>query len=346
MARLSEWTAFMLGWVLLAAPARAGEGAVGIEVHDGQEIVLRAGKEVVTRYHIAPSVAKPYFWPLNAPGGLPLTRSWPMDPDAPGEAKDHVHQKSAWFCHGDVIPEGLELKYHIPGVKGVDFWSELPGHGRILCVRVDKPHQEGGHAWLKTDNEWRTAGGDKVLDETRTIHLHDLGDARLLVLDIDLHASVVPVTFGDTKEGALGVRVRTSMKAEKGTGRITNAEGKAGEGERSNADKKGCWGMVSAWCDYSGTTDGRTAGLAIFADPSNPYPTAWHSRGYGLMAANPFGRAKSGFPDLRGQTQLVHLARGEHLKLRYGLLVHTGDVKGGAVATYYDQFVALKKSSK
>jgi len=37
----------------------------------------------------------------------PLTRNYPP-PE--GQAKDHPHQKSAWFCHGDVVPEGIELK--------------------------------------------------------------------------------------------------------------------------------------------------------------------------------------------------------------------------------------------
>jgi hypothetical protein len=319
------------------APAEAT-----VEVVKDEAIVFRAGKELVTRYRIAPSVAKPYFWPLLAPGGLAVTRDWPMEPAAPGEQTDHPHQKSAWFCHGDVIPEGLPLKQHVKGVEGVDFWSEAPGAGRIVCVQVREPSQEKNHARVTTVNEWRTADGTKVLDETRTIHLYDFGDARLLVLDIDLAASVVPITFGDTKEGSLGVRVRTSVTEDKGKGRLTNAEGKAGEGRANNIEKKGCWGLVSAWCDYSGPAPEKWAGLALLADPANPYPTAWHARGYGLMAANPFGRAKSGFPSQRGNTQLAHLARGEHLKLRYGLLLHPGDVKEGKVAAYYEEFVKLK----
>jgi hypothetical protein len=89
----------------------------------------------------------------------------------------------------------------------------------------------------------------------------------------------------------------------------------------------------------------QTAGVAVFADPANPVPTAWHSRDYGLMAANPFGRAHAGFPDTKGKKAeaLVKLAKGEHLKLRYGLLLHIGDAKEGKVAEYYKQFVKLGK---
>src|SRR2546421_13105415 len=85
--------------VFALAPA-AEPGPVSIKVED---VVFRIGDELVTRYHVGPDVAKPYLWPLNAPGGIPVTRAWPMD-KAGAVSTDHVHQKSSWFCHGDVIP--------------------------------------------------------------------------------------------------------------------------------------------------------------------------------------------------------------------------------------------------
>ncbi len=336
---MSRPTAIVAFLTVLAAgtanrAAPAPEETVAIEVLKDQAIIFRADKQEVTRYHVAPAVAKPYFWPVIAPNGVPLTRAWPMDKAEPNTQDDHIHQKSAWFCHGDVIPHGIELKQRIKGVEGVDFWSENAGHGRIVCAQVGNPHHEKNHGWVATANEWRTADGVKVLDEARTIHLYSLPEGRLLVLDIDLHASAVPVTFGDTKEGSLGIRIRTALTEQKGKGRLTNAEGKTSE--------KNCWGQLSAWCDYSGPVDSKQAGLAIFADPGNPVATAWHSRGYGLMAANPFGRDRSGFPSQRGNKQLVHLDKGEHLKLRYGLFLHAGDIHEGKVAAAYERFTKLK----
>jgi hypothetical protein len=322
------WAACL--WAALAAPA--SDGGATIQA-DKDHIDFRVGKELVTTYHVEPGNAKPYFWPLNAPGGVALTRAWPMEKAQPGEQTDHVHQKSAWFCHGDVIPEGVELKQKVKGVEGVDFWSEADGHGKIVCVKVGEPEQAKGGAAVTTQNEWRTADDVKILDETRTIRLYDLGGSRLLVLDIDLSAAV-PVTFGDTKEGSLGVRVRDSITEKAGKGVLTNAEGKTTEKE--------VWGYPSAWSDDSGPADDKTAGITLFADPANPCPSCWHSRAYGLMAANPFGRDKSGFPAEKGKTDLVKLAKGEHLKLRYGVLLHDGDVKSGKVAEAYDRFVKLK----
>jgi hypothetical protein len=329
------------GWTTLAILAMctlAPAAEVKIEVHDHNVIDFTAGKELVTSYHIGADVAKPYFWPLNAPNGVAVTRAWPMEEPKPGEQTDHVHQKSGWFSHGDVIPEGVEVKQKIKGIEGVDFWSEAEGHGRIVCVKVGEPEQAKDHASIVTHNEWQTADGVKVLDEKRTISLYIVDGERLLVLESDLGADVCPVTFGDTKEGSMGVRVRTEMTEEKGQGKITNAEGKTGE--------KGCWGRIAAWCDYSGPLDGKEAGIALMADPNNPYPSCWHVRGYGLMAANPFGRGKSGFPDVKGKTDLVKLAKGDHLKLRYGILLHDGDVKEGKTAECYAEFVRLKTRVK
>jgi hypothetical protein len=307
----------------------------GVHIHAAKDHVdFLLGKDLVTRYYIGADVAKPYFWPLNGPGGIPLTRAWPMDPEAK-ETTDHVHQKSAWFCHGDVIPEGIEVKDKIKGVKGVDFWSEAPGHGAIACVEVGEPKSDKDHAWITTRNEWLTADKVKILDEGRTIHLYDLGGGRLLVLEIDLHASDCPITFGDTKEGSFGVRVRDALTEAKGKGKLENAEGRTGEKE--------VWGRQSKWCDYSGKIDGKPYGLAIFDDPANPFPACWHSRGYGLHAANPFGRAGSGFPAMADKTDLVKLAKGDHLKLRYGILLHSGDAKDGKVDEAFARFVKLRK---
>jgi hypothetical protein len=328
----------------LLAAAIASLGAVAPRTAEKPQVTIRpaddhvdflVGGELAARYNKGPAVAKPYFWPLYAPGGVAVTRAWPMVPAKEGESTDHPHQKSAWFCHGDVIPEGLEVKDKIQGVRGVDFWSEARGHGRIVCTRVEKPVVEGDHGRVVAHNEWRTADGTKILDETRTIHLHNLGGARLFVFDIDLSAGVCPITFGDTKEGALGVRVNDAMTETRGKGRLVNADGKVG--------MKECWGRRSAWCDYSGSVGGKPVGITLFDHPDNPAPACWHSRDYGLMAANPFGRQHSGFPGEKGKTDLVKLAKGKHLRFRYGMLVHAGDVKTGRVAELYAAYLKLKR---
>jgi hypothetical protein len=340
-----------LGWIGVLAllglvPMANAQGGKKVQIKSGKEPFSAdffIGDELVTTYH-ARGFAKPIFWPVNAPGGVPLTRNYPP-PE--GQATDHPHQKSTWFCHGDVIPEGIDLKNKIKGVAGVDFWSEAKGHGDIFITSTAFGPREGRPEFLETKGVWRTgkeadgSPGTTIMEETRTIVLHDLGKARLIVVKIDLHASVCPITFGDTKEGSFGVRINDVINAEgakkdkpAGKGKIQNADGKIGEKE--------CWGQRSAWCDYSGPIDGKVVGLAIFDDPKN-IPACWHVRGYGLMAANPFGRDKHAkFPGVKGNNDLVRLKKGEHLHLRYGMLLHTGDAVGGEVAENYKRFVDLR----
>ena len=336
----------LLAAFALTVPAAAAEPAVEVKkTKDAIEFSTADG--LIARYHIAPTVAKPYFWPVNAPGGVPVTRGWPMEKGLPNETTDHVHQKSVWFCHGDVIPEGLELKVRSSDkrVKGVDFWAESKGHGIIVCVAVGEPRAGTGAAGISTRNEWRAPDGTKILDEERAITVRAIGGARLIVLDIDLHASVCPITFGDTKEGSMGVRVNDQIRLEpkkgdtiKTEGVVTAADGKtARTPARENLPM---WGKPADWHDYSGTVDGKPVGIAVFDHPNNPR-ASWHTRAYGLMAANPFGRGGS-FPSQKGKTDLVRIEKGGELKLRYAVYAHTGDAKTGKVAETYEAFKAMK----
>lgn len=329
--------ALLAALVLPAAAAGQKEAPFPADVTiwvNRANIEFRVYKNEAAIYEFGRELAKPYIWPLEASNNEQVTRSWPMLKAKPGGSTDHPHQKSCWFAHGDVIPEGMKLKHKIRGVQGVDFWSESEDAGRIVCTRAGEGRNDQNRAWVTMRNEWRTADDVKILDEVRKILFINETTARWFIVDIDLYASVVPITFGDTKEGAFGVRVADSISEGRGRGRITNAEGKEGE--------KNCWGRVSAWCDYSGPVNDKMVGIAIFAGPKNPLSTAWHSRAYGLMAANPFGRQKSGFPAMKDKTQCFRLEKDKHLRLRYALFIHLGDVKEGKVAENYERFKKMK----
>lgn len=77
------------------------------------------------------------------------------------------------------------------------------------------------------------------------------------------------------------------------------------------------------WVDYAGVLDGETLGIAIFDHPENPrHPTPWHSRDYGLFAANPFGESEF----LREKTRRpgFDLAANETIRFRYRVIIHPG----------------------
>src|SRR5262245_14566125 len=225
--------------VFFSTSYSAGPATIRVEP---ERIDFRFGDALAVRYHVTKSQVKPYLWPIVAPNGAVVTRGWPMEKVQPGGSADHVHQKSGWFSYGDVIPEGMKVDPKRPGVEGVDFWSEAPVHGRIVCVEVGTP-KDGR---IVTRNEWRGPDGTAILYESRTLNLHDFGVGRLLVVECDLQPASSSIVFGDTKEGAFGVRVNDQLRTDLGRGKpappankITNANGKSGEAE--------CWGRRADW---------------------------------------------------------------------------------------------------
>ena len=155
---------------------------------------------------------------------------------------------------------------------------------------------------------------------------------RVFDFEITLLASNGPLTFGDTKEGTMAVRLAETMrlKGKVGQGHIVNSEG-------VRDDKT--WGKRADWCDYSGPVDGKNVGIAIFDNPSNPrHPTWWHVRDYGLFAANPFGRHDfESLPDKTAGNLVV--PAGGSITFRYRLYLHEGDEQQIGVAAKYAEYI-------
>jgi len=144
-------------------------------------------------------VPRPFCYPLIGPGDLPMTRNWPMK-TVPNEGHDHPHHRSLWFAHG--------------AVNGEDFWSEQKDFGRI--VHVSFPEIKSGErlAVIREKNNWLTAGGALVCTDERTLRIYNpsAADERCFDFEITLSAPDQPVTFGDTKEGSMAVRLAESMR--------------------------------------------------------------------------------------------------------------------------------------
>ncbi len=94
-------------------------------------------------------------------------------------------------------------------------------------------------------------------------------------------------------------------------GTLVNAEGKTSE--------KGTFNVASPWCDYFGTRNGITEGIAILQHPANRwYPSPWFTRDYGFFSPTPMNW-------LEGDQ--LDLPKGQKLTLSYRVIVHTGDVE-------------------
>jgi hypothetical protein len=288
---------------------------------EGGEDLLRidADDGPVATYHVGARWARPFYLPVCGPGGVPVTRGWPVDP-APGETEDHPHHKGVWVAHGDV--------------NGVDNWGEGEGHGRTDHLGFDALEVSGGTIRIEERTSWQDAAGVSLLRERRSMAWSVEGADRVLDLDLVFEPESGDVVFGDTKEGGLlSVRVATSMDAAH-QGRIENAEGlvyERGEGPETT------WGRRAAWVDYSGPVGSERFGIAILDHPGNPvHPTYWHVRGYGLFTANPFG-VSSFAPDAGTRGDLL-LKAGSDLRFRYRMIVHRGDAAAASVAARWEAF--------
>lgn len=258
----------------LAWAAEPGDGAAGVSLTPAADrVTVRIDGQLFTEY-VFGNTPRPYCYPVLGPGGVPLTRDYPMKADTPGEEHDHPHHRSLWFTHGQV--------------NGTDFWSEAPGHGRVVHDRFLEltPGPEVGV--LRSANRWLTAAGSEVCTDERTLRVYrGAADRRQMDLEIRLRAGASPVVFGDTKEGSMALRLNEQMRVRQPKGKVGAGHILTSEGATDTA----AWGKRAKWCAYTGPIDGKAFTVAVFDHPQNPrYPTWWHVRDYGLFAANPFGQ--------------------------------------------------------
>jgi len=295
---------------LPAAPevvVRQGEANVRIDI-DGRPF---------TELFFGPGTAKPYLHPLRSASGKVVTRRYPME-RVEGERHDHPHHQGLWFAHGDV--------------NGFDFWSataERTGgkFGRIVLKRLIKLESGARAGTLTAEFDWLAPDGAALLRELRTMVFYR--DPALRIIDFDIQLKgIQAVRFGDTKEGTFAIRVAESMNEARG-GRLVSADGRSGERQ--------VWGTRAPWMDYCGQVEGETLGIAIFDHPSSfRHPTYWHVRGYGLFAANVFGRRD--FTRDSDADGSAALEPGATWRFRYRVVIHPGDAHAARLADLYARY--------
>lgn len=268
---------------------------------DGNGIDVYVAGEYFTTYVHDPGLAKPYLGPLIGPGGERFTR---LDFDT----KEHPHHRSVWLAIGDV--------------NGIDLWNEpTERHGRQLAAGAAEQLSGPVYGRIEASLRWCSFGGKAQLAERRTITVYATpAGERLVDMECELTA-LGRVELGATKEaGPLGIRVAETMNADNG-GTIRNAFGSVGEQE--------CWGQRAPWCDYYGRVGARTLGIAAFDHPDNlDYPTFWHVRDYGLLAANNLYFAGGKL-----------LAKGQTIRYRHRLYLHEGDTVSARVADKFHDYI-------
>ena len=245
-------------------------------------------------------IPRPYFARLHAPDGTQVTRNFP--PVKGQDATDH-----------DTMHPGLALAFG--DLNGVDFWRNKGRIGHVRFVRG--PRVEGGRLSFAVEEKYLAPGGTEVCRGTNEFcfvageTLQPALPGTLLMWSTTLRRADGPLTFGPQHEMGLSFRIATPFVVKGGTGSIVSSHG--GKNEAGN------WGRIGTWWDYSGTMNGRHAGVLVFAATDNSRPVWSHARDYGFLAMNPTG-PPPGVKDVPSLPFTV--PTGETLALKFGVLLH------------------------
>lgn len=241
-----------------------------------------------------PKTLRPHFANLHVPGGIRITRNHP-----PVAGQDPVD-------HPDMHP-GLWLGFGV--LNGEDFWRNK---ARIEHTGFSvAPVLKEGVIHFTQQAQLVSGAGAAIGSLTSQCRIAATSVGVLIVWDAGFLAGSGGLVFGDQEEMGCGVRVATAL-TEKNGGVITSSKGLS--------TAAATWGQPAAWCDYSGKIGDQPCGLTLFSWPGNFREPWWHNRDYGLMVANPFGRAAL----KQGEKSEITVKPGETMWLRFATLLHSG----------------------
>jgi Methane oxygenase PmoA len=316
-----------LGLTFIVASALSQPDNVRL-TRQGDNIKVVIGGKPFTTYHFDPRTAKAYLQPLRTAGGEVITRGFPIDDTVPTEHEHdrslEPHQRGMYFAHGDI--------------DGLNFWSEEvfakyygpqyhTQYGRMVFRTIDE--MRGGPSSGSIRASFDLVGPDQkpFAEEVQQFTFRGDSHSRIIDCEFTVHALGKAVKFNDTKEGTFAIRLAPELDAP--TGAMVNSEGGQGEAQ--------IWGKRADWVDVDGVIDGQELGVAIFDSPKSfRHPTYWHARGYGLLAANPFGLKE--FSNDPHQDGGYTIPPGKSIVFRYRVFIHDGNYKQADLAKQYREY--------
>ncbi|MCH2129160.1 MAG: PmoA family protein [Pirellulaceae bacterium] len=247
------------------------------------------------------------FINVFSPAGIKVTRNYPPQQ---GDDIDHPHHSGIFLTFGDL--------------NGIDFWHI---HGKVLQDEVIDEGKVGvsGHGFSVKKRFLANDEQSTLLSEACRFTLRVVTDGYLLEYDSTFTCEAERVVIGSKEEGGLGVRVATPMTVKYG-GKMKDDTGRQGGTQ--------IWGKQANWVEHSANVDGMHVGLTMMVHPDNFSNCWWHARDYGVNAANPFG-------PLNDRDKRTRMQRGDRLRMRYAILVHSHEN-----ARQYDAAVAYERYIK
>jgi hypothetical protein len=265
----------------------------------GDKIEFRVNGNLFTSYILSEFEKYPFFFPVNGPSNATVTSM---------RNANYPHHSSLFF--------GCDK------VNGGNYWQEGLDEGQIISLRADILESGGDKAVVENENIWKRPGADAPIKDKRRITV-TVPSSDKFQIDFDIVMEMLmDVTIDKTNHSLFSGRMDPDLAVTNG-GTMINAEGETGE--------KGTFGKRSAWIDYYGERMGKTEGMAILQHPSNEwFPAPWFTRDYGFFSPTPMY-----WPE---NDKNIILKKGEQIKLRYRVFVHSGDHTDAKIAEEFEKY--------
>lgn len=271
-------------------------------IKKGSKIDISINKNLFTSYIFSEEEKYPFFFPVNGPTNASVTSM---------RNANYPHHSSLFFgC--DMVNEG-------------NYWQEDIPRGQIISLRADLIQSEGNQVVIENECIWRRPGAMAPIKDFRKITI-SAPSADLYQIDFDVTMEMlIDVTIKKTNHSLFSGRIDPDLAVING-GTMLNANGDKGEKET--------FGKKSPWMDCSGKRgSAKEEGIAIMQHPSNNwYPSPWFTRDYGFFSPTPMY-----WPE---NDKTTDLKKGQTIKLRYRVLVHSGNAATAKVAELFEKYKA------
>ena len=269
----------------------------------GDKIEIRINGNLFTQYILSDYEKYPFFYPVNGPSKASVTSM---------RNANYPHHSSLFF--------GCDK------VNGGNYWQEGLDRGQIVPLRADIKESGAARVVIENENIWKRPGAESPIRDIRTITV-TAPSKDIYQIDFDVTMEMLmDVTIDKTNHSLFSGRVDPDLAVTHG-GTMINAEGEKGE--------KATFGKRSPWMDYYGIRGENVEGIAILQHPSNEwFPAPWFTRDYGFFSPTPMYWPQN--------EQNTILKKGDKIKLKYRVLVHSGDHQTAGISKAFEQYAKEK----
>lgn len=263
------------------------------------KIDIIVNKNLFTSYIFSEDEKYPFFFPVNGPSNASVTSM---------RNANYPHHSSLFF--------GCDR------VNGGNYWQEGLERGQIISIRADIIESGNDKVIIENECIWRRPNASAPIKDTRKITITAPSND-IYQIDFDLTLEMLmDVIIEKTNHSLFSGRMDADLAVING-GTMINSNGEKGEKET--------FGKKAAWIDFYGKRGDKQEGMAIMQHPSNEwYPAPWFTRDYGFFSPSPMY-----WPQNDKETVLK---KGQTIKLKYRVLVHSGDTSNAKIAEQFEKY--------